>query len=478
MKKRRYYLSGSRSVDFLAKSRPHEVSLLLNPNYTQGNSLPMVDILPFRGVRYDPAAAGAPLSALVAPPYDVISPAEQDALYNLNPANVVRLILGREEDKYAQAGRLFREWLASGTLKADEEPSLYVYHQTFDDPATGKAFPDRIGLICLLKLEEYSSGKVLPHEKTLTAAKADRLELLRATEAQFESIYGLYSDPDNSVQSFLREYDDRETVIERVDGAIGSSHRIEKISDPSAHAILQDLLADTPVFIADGHHRYETALNYRREAGSPAADYILITLTAFEDEGLLVLPTHRLVKNVPPEKIAALPSALSVHFTLTPSTPETVEAAIAAKAELGQVAFGVVLPPGEVHLATLNATAAELPGLVSGPGSDAVKRLPVTLLGNLILDQCLGIDAAAVAAGTNVSYKRELTEAVAAVQDGTAQAAFLLGRPTVNEIKAVSLAGDVMPQKSTFFYPKLLSGLVLRDLTLDDLAEASRPHAD
>ena len=447
----------------------------------------MVDILPFRGVRYDPAAAGGALSALVAPPYDVISPAEQDALYQKHPANVVRLILGREEDKYAQSGRLFREWLASGTLKADEEPSLYVYHQTFDDPATGEQFPDRIGLICLLKLEEYSSGKVLPHEKTLTAAKADRLELLRATEAQFESIYGLYSDPDQSVQSFLMEYDDREVVIERIDGAIGSSHQIEKISDPSAHAILRDLLADTPVFIADGHHRYETALNYRREvraAGNlPAdvpisADYILITLTAFEDEGLLVLPTHRLVKNVPPEKIDALPSALSRHFTLSGSAPETIEAEIAAKAEAGLVAFGVVLPPGQVHLAVLNAVAEELPALVPGPGSDAVKRLPVTLLGTLILDQCLGIDSAAVAAGTNVSYKRELTEAIAAVEEGTAQVAFLLGRPTVQEIKEVSLAGDVMPQKSTFFYPKLLSGLVLRDLKLDDTSEASRPHAD
>ena len=446
----------------------------------------MVDILPFRGVRYDPAAVGADLSALVAPPYDVISPSEQDALYQKNPANVVRLILGREEDKYAQAGRLFREWLASGTLKAEEEPSLYVYHQTFDDPATGEAFPDRIGLICLLKLEEYSTGKVLPHEKTLTAAKADRLELLRATEAQFESIYGLYSDPDNAVQSFLSEYDDRETVIERVDGAIGSSHRIERISDPSAHATLQDLLADTPVFIADGHHRYETALNYRREVRASAnlptetpiaADYILITLTAFEDKGLLVLPTHRLIKNVSPEKIDALPSALAKHFTLTDSTPETIEAAIAAKAESGQVAFGVVLPLGQVQLAALNATAAELPGLVSGPGSDAVKSLPVTLLGNLILNECLGIDSAAVAAGTNVSYERELSHSIAAVQNGMAQAAFLLGRPTVQEIKDVSLAGDVMPQKSTFFYPKLLSGLVLRDLKLDDSPEASQPHA-
>ncbi len=443
----------------------------------------MVDILPFRGVRYDPAAAGGDLSALVAPPYDVISPAAQAALYEMHPANVVRLILGREDDKYAQAARLFREWIASGVLKADDEPALYVYHQTFDDPATGKPVPERMGLICLLKLEDYSTGRVLPHEKTLTGPKTDRLELLRATEAQFESIYGLYSDPDQSVQSFLREYDDRETVIERVDNLIGSSHRIERLTDASAHAVLRDLLADTPVFIADGHHRYETALNYRCEVrraqpdvseDAPiAADYILITLTAFEDEGLLVLPTHRLVRNVPPEKIAALPDALAARFTLSNSSPDAVEAEIAAQSEAGKVAFGIVLPPGQVQLAVLNASAAE----AADPGSPSVKRLPVTLLGSLILDQCLGIDADAVAAGDHVSYTRDFAEALAAVERGEAQAAFLLGRPTVQEIKDVSLAGDVMPQKSTFFYPKLLSGLVLRDLKADDPAEALRPDA-
>ena len=443
----------------------------------------MVDILPFCGVRYDPTTAAGQLSDLAAPPYDVISPAEQAALYEKHPANVVRLILGRENDKYAQAARLFREWLSSGVLKADVEPALYVYHQTFNDPATNEPAPDRMGLVCLLKLEDYSTGRVLPHEKTMTGPKADRLELLRATEAQFESIYGLYSDPDRAIEAFLNEYDDRETVIERVDGLIGSSHRIERITDTSAHAVLRDLLADTSVFIADGHHRYETALTYRREvrAAHPglsedmpiSADYILITLTAFEDEGLLVLPTHRLVRNVPPEKIAALPHALAAYFTLLDSSPDTVEAEIAAQAEAGKVAFGLVLPPNQVRLAVLNGSAEE----AAGPSAPAAARLPVTLLGSLILEPCLGIDSAAVAAGGQVAYTRELTEAVATVESGEAQAAFLLGRPTVQEIKEVSLAGDVMPQKSTFFFPKLLSGLVLRDLKADDPAGAVSPDA-
>ena len=308
----------------------------------------MVDILPFRGVRYDLAAAGGALDQLVAPPYDVISPAEQEALYARHPANVVRLILGREDDKYAEAARLFREWLAAGTLKAEDTPALYVYRQSFEDPQTGRPMPERLGLVCLLKLEEYSTGRVLPHEKTLTGPKADRLELLRATDAQFESIYGLFPDPDSAVRSFILEYDDRETIIERVDGQIGSTHKIERIADADAQAILQELMADKAVFIADGHHRYETALTYQQEvrANSPGvsephpADYILVTLTAFEDEGLLVLPTHRLVRNVSAEAIAALPAELAKNFTLSPSAPETIDAEIAAQAALQKTAFG------------------------------------------------------------------------------------------------------------------------------------------
>ena len=440
----------------------------------------MADILPFRGVHYHPAAVGGDLSAVVAPPYDVISPDEQAALYARSPHNVVRLILGREADKYARAAGLFRHWLSEGVLVADDTPSLYVYHQAFADPMTGQAAPDRVGLICLLKLEEYSSGGVLPHENTLTAAKADRLDLLRATHAQFESIYGLYSDPDCAVQSFLDEYDDREPIMEQVDHQIGSSHCIERISDEGAAMGLRELLRDKPIFIADGHHRYETALNYRREwrAAHPevsedtpvAADYILITLTAFEDEGLLVLPTHRLVKGVPQDRIAALPQSLSPHFTITDVAPEALEAAIASQAKAGHAAIGVVLPRAS-HLATLTVADADIPALVPGGQSHAAKRLPVTLLQSLILDGCLGIDAAALAAGGQVAYTRDAAEASRRVGDGEYQAAFLLGRPSAEDVRAVSLARDKMPQKSTFFFPKLLSGLILRDLTLDDPAD-------
>ncbi len=436
----------------------------------------MADILPFRGVHYDPAAVGGDLSAVVAPPYDVISPAEQDALYARSPHNVIRLILGREDDKYARAAALFREWQAEGVLVADDVPAVYVYRQTFADPMTGEEAPERVGLVCLLKLQDYASGGVLPHENTLTAAKADRLELLRATHAQFESIYGLYSDPDRAVESFLSEYDDRAPVLERVEGQIGSSHFVERLADPQAASILGELLRDKPIFIADGHHRYETSLNYRREwrAAHPevsedtpvAADYILITLTAFEDEGLLVLPTHRLVRNVDPAKIAALPQSLAPEFSVAEVASETLESAIEDAAKAGHTAIGVQTPQAS-YLATLTVADADIPALVPGPQSHAAKRLPVTLLQSLILQQRLGVDAAALAAGGHVAYTRDAAEAARQVQAGEAQAAFVLGRPNAEEVRAVSLARDTMPQKSTFFFPKLLSGLLLRDMALE-----------
>jgi uncharacterized protein (DUF1015 family) len=440
----------------------------------------MADILPFCGVRYNPSAVNGDLAAVTAPPYDVISPVEQQKLYDRHPNNVVRLILGREEDRYQNAARLFREWIADGTLIVEDRPSIYVYHQTFADPVTGQVAPDRMGLICLLKLEDYSSGKVLPHENTITSHKADRLNLLRASNAQFESIYGLYSDPDRSVESFISEYDDRQPVIEKVDNMIGSTHRIERIGDPRAISVIQELLRDKPVFIADGHHRYETSLNYRREVRAAgnipddqpiSADYILITLTAFEDEGLLVLPTHRMVNGVDSALLQSLPQSLGELFEVKAVDKNKLEGGIADAAVAGRKAIGIVMPENKSYLATLNAGISEVPSLIPGAGSDALKQLDVTILQQLILNDRLGITPDALAAGGKVTYTRDIREALDAVENGTAQASFILGRPSVEDVRLVSLAGDKMPQKSTFFYPKLLSGLILRDLSADNVVE-------
>lgn len=435
----------------------------------------MAEIIPFRGVRYSTLCLHAGLSAVLAPPYDVISQAQQADLYAKDPHNIIRLILGREQDFYASASARYKEWTADGTLSADEDPAVYVYHQSFSDPVTGAPCPDRIGLICLLKLEDYSSGKVLPHENTLTAAKADRLNLLRATNAQFESIYGLYSDPDSAISSFLSEYDDRTPILERVDGLIGSSHRIERIDSSDAISGLQELLRDKPIFIADGHHRYETSLNFQREiratlpqnAGPNPADYILITLTAFEDEGLLVLPTHRMISNVEHNLIKGLQDRITRHFTLIPLSVAGLEQAIADQQEAGNKAIGVVLPNDQGYLAVLKAREEEIVDLIPGANAPVTKKLDVSILHNLILHDLLEISLESLATSGQVRYTRDTQEAIVSVQNGAAQAAFLLGRPSVTDVRDVSLAGDKMPQKSTYFYPKLLSGLIMRDLCVD-----------
>jgi uncharacterized protein (DUF1015 family) len=457
----------------------------------------MADILPFRGIRYDPIAVAGELADVLAPPYDVISPAEQQELYDRSPENVVRLILGREEDRYQSANRLFHEWLSRGVLVADDRPALYVYTQRFADPVTGKPAPERIGLICLLKLEEYASGKVLPHENTLTAAKVDRLDLLRATNAQFESIYGLFSDRNKSVRSFATFCTDREPALVHVDDMIGSSHTVKRITDPRAIDILKMPLEDEPIFIADGHHRYETALNYRREvrkqfdvpdSQSIPADYILITLTAFQDHGLLVLPTHRMVKGLDASLVADLPNALGRNgFGVIEADPSVIERAIEDTAKLGRKAVSIVLPQTgatarglgvRTLLATLNASLDEIPGLIPGVESDALKRLDVTILQRLILQERLGITTDMLAAGGHVGYTRDMKEAIESVATGKYQVAFILGRPSVDDVRLVSLAGDKMPQKSTFFYPKLLSGLIMRDLGRDNTGEVSAQHGE
>jgi uncharacterized protein (DUF1015 family) len=443
----------------------------------------MADIIPFRAVRYNPAAIDGDLTVVTAPPYDVISPPEQAELYERNPHNVIRLILGREADRYGSAAATYEAWKAEGVLAADPEPAIYVYKQTFRDPVTGAPVPERIGLVCLLKLEEYASGKVLPHENTLSAAKTDRLELLRATNAQFESIYCLYGDPDGAVKEWLGAHGSGESVA-HVDDAIGSSHDVARVTDANAIASLAGLLKDRPFFIADGHHRYETSLRHRRETRERLADvsdetpipedYILITLTALEDEGLLVLPTHRLIKNVAQDRIDGLMPALAEHFEVTETTGDGMVGAIADTAASGGKAFGVALPGGRFHLATLRPEAqARLSEIVPGDEAAVTKSLDVTILQRLILHRVLGIGPEELAGGGYVAYTQKPEEALARVAAGEFQAAFLLGRPTVAEMRDVSLVGDKMPQKSTFFFPKLLSGLLLRDLANENPAEVT-----
>jgi len=333
---------------------------------------------------------------------------------------------------------------------------FYIYRQRFNDPETGEEYPERVGVIGILKLEEYSTGKVLPHELTLSAARADRLNLYRKTLANFESIYGLYSDPDGVVDYVVNGPKYPRMVVGEIADSIGSSHTLETLTDPEAIDIISKYLEETPIFIADGHHRYETSLGFSKERPDlPNAGYILITLTALDDEGLLVLPTHRLLSGFTDDEIVSLPSRLSqAGFTVAPNNqPDT---------DLAPLQFVLATRDGELLFSLPNAGAAAK--LVPNGQSAAWKSLDVSVVHTLVIGNLLNIPLEKLSTTEKVTYTRDAAEARAKVASGEVQAAIILGRPTVDQMKAVSEAGDKMPQKSTFFYPKLLSGLVLYDL--------------
>jgi uncharacterized protein (DUF1015 family) len=411
-------------------------------------------ILPFAGIRYD--AESPALDKLVAPPYDVLSKEQVIEMHASDAHNIAHLT---RPLSYGTAAELWTEWRSDGTLVQDA-PALYLYQQTFVDPETGALRSPRTGLIVALELEEYGTGAVLPHENTIAAHRADRLELMRTTHANLESIYGLYADSTGAAVPLLNKLAAELPVIARLEGAYGSSHSLRAITDPSAIAALQKAVVASSILIADGHHRYETALAYRRERpDEPGSGAILLTLTAFEDKGLLVLPTHRLIRNVAAGVLESLPAKLKeIGFDVSAIDGDAPELAP------GTQGFDLLLGDGSLHRAVL-AHGVDPAAKIDGPQSAAWKSLDVSILHKLVLEDLVDIPMSSLAGTDKVRYTRDAIEAQEKVASGEFQAAFLLSRPTLDGIRAVSQTGDRMPQKSTFFYPKLLSGLVMRDLT-------------
>jgi uncharacterized protein (DUF1015 family) len=430
----------------------------------------MAEIIPFRAIHYAAAQVGS-LDSVTAPPYDVLSPEAQNALYDASPFNIVRIMLNRVEandtpdnNPYTRAAGLLREWLAKGVLTEDDQPALYLYEQEFTSPLDGSRLT-RTALFCALHLEPYAAGIVLPHEETRTKAKEDRLNLLRATHANTEPIFGLYEDPD----AFVRRTLDGAAAADFAVTVHGDHHRVRRITEGENITAIQAFLHDRRVWIADGHHRYETSLAYRDErrqaAGDPASpqpyDYILIALVSFNDPGIVVLPTHRLVRGIAPGRLEQLTEQLKRFFTLESVPLEELPARMLADVTQGVHRFGMVTA-GEATVLTLRD---ESPMEQAGEGHcDAWKRLDVSILQTLVLERSLGIPPASLAATPDVAYTRETAEALRRVQSGEFQIAFLLNLPTADEVRLVAAAGDKMPAKSTFFYPKLWSGLVLRSL--------------
>ena len=443
----------------------------------------MARVYPFRALRYNPSLVR--LEDVVTQPYDKITPAMQEAYYQRSPYNLVRIILGLPElfdgdgvqDVYRRAARDFADWRREGILTQESEPCIFAYSQTFTLPGstmeTG-ALCERRGFIALGELYDYADKVVFRHEQTLSRPKSDRLNLLNATHAHFGQIFMLYSDPGLSAERLL--FDSTASPDIEVTDEYEVVHRVWRMSDPGTINLLTTALEDKKLIIADGHHRYETALQYAREHASgqsagpeernlgsvlqppyPEAA-AMMTFVNMDGQGLVILPTHRVIHNLPGFVPASFLETLRPYFTVEPLSIDDPDMLIARlKGVQGRTAFIAVTSAG-------NYLLTAIPGAVKEALKDIPERqlrLDTVQLHALILQKILGILPEAIDQQTNTRYLRDAAEAVDEVAHNEADIAFLMNPVTLNELREVAFAGEVLPQKSTDFFPKLLSGLTI-----------------
>jgi uncharacterized protein (DUF1015 family) len=438
----------------------------------------MAIVKPFRGIHYDVSRVGD-LTKVVAPPYDVISPEEQDALHRRHPRNIVWIDFGMArpgdgpgENKYTRAARWFREWKDEGTLVRDAVPALYYYEQEFAIP--GMRTFVRKGFLGALRLSAFGEGEVFPHERTLSRPKEDRLALMRVTDAHMSPIFGLYSDPADEVLKSLRSGMASAADLVAVDD-LGVKHRVWTVTQPGALSGAVRKIADKGVFIADGHHRYETALAFRDEmrgkhGKDPAASYehVLMFLCNMDDEGIVILPTHRGIHSVRGFDPDAFLGMVRAHLPVESreGSPEDAMRAVAEAGRKGK-AIGWSAGGNRFHVAAFpdlprfcDAHLAKFPS--------QLRPLDVVLLHGFLLEELLGISPEAVTAGHHVKYYKDPAKASADLSSGAIQAAFFLNPVSIAEFRDVSLSGHVLPQKATFFYPKIGTGLLIFPVAGDD----------
>ena len=473
----------------------------------------MVMLRPFRPLRYNPAVVGD-LAAVVAPPYDVISAAHRDALHERSERNVIRLILNRAADPYGTAAQLLQTWRRDGVLMRDRAPALCCYVEDFVLP-NGEA-RQRAGIIGVVRLEPFTSGQIHPHERTLARPKEDRMRLLRACRTNLSPLFGLFADKLQVLGPAKEIAGARPPDIDVRDDA-NVRHRLWLLTQPSLIAHISAALAEESIVIADGHHRYETALAYAEERRAQGGDdpdaaynFVLMYLTSMNHPGLVILPTHRVLSKAVNIDAPTFIAQLQQHFSLRRfprSAPEQFLAALRESPR--QAALGVSNPlhPSQVALGAAPERAnpvlspvegGERPGGLTARGSASfgrfgvmlagegdlllatlddsavtdqyaahlhpvVRRLDVTILDTVILRGLIGVDVTAAAQDGRLAYTHDDAAALHAV-DQQAQAAFLMNPPDVADVQAVCLARQTMPEKSTYFYPKLLSGLVFHPL--------------
>jgi uncharacterized protein (DUF1015 family) len=425
---------------------------------------------------YDPKRVE--LSRVVAPPYDVITAQDQRHYYDRDPHNVVRLISGQvyetdtaDDNKYLRAARFFNDWLSEGVLRREAVPTLYLYRHSFIDP-TNERTAVRQGILGVVQLEPFGDG-ILPHERTHARAKADRLSLTRAVQANLSPIFSMYEDADHVVRTTLEELTRRPAPC-TIQGREGESHAIWSISDSSVIERLERALDRSRLYVADGHHRYETALNFRNkmqaehpEAPPDAAfNFVLMLLVDAEDPGLVILPTHRVVHDLEGFDAENFMEKVRMKGRLIGREDRgALMSAMHAPTDTHRI--GLALPTTSAYPLSgargkgLEFFTLDIPRKAS---QDPVGRLDVSVLHGEILEDVLGLSEKALEEERFVSYSRNLDLVIERVEAGGGQAAFLLRPPAVADVIAVASAGRVMPQKSTYFYPKPASGIVFNPL--------------
>lgn len=428
----------------------------------------MATISPFRAWRYAPNRVS--ITDVVTQPYDKISPVMQEGYYKASPYNLVRIILGKplsgdgeQDNVYTRAAASFHDWRKSGVLRQDSQPSLYKYSQVFTVPGTSEQ-AERRGFIAAGQLEEYSARIVFRHEQTLSKPKADRLNLLRATRAHFGQIFMLYNGA-GKVDALLES--SRPPDVEVTD-EYSVLHRVWKVSDPAMIARVQAEMKQRNLIIADGHHRYETALAYRNERraaarngnATAAYDSVMMTFVDMDRPGLVVLPTHRLVFGLTSFSPAGFQADASKYFEMEEVDPALDEVRATGILQQAGTAGTALLAVGSDRAFLLHTPKA-LGSALFSDFSPRQQNLDVVQLHRCLLESVLHISEEAVRNQQNVSYCREANDALAQVRSGKAQMAFLMNPVRIEQVRDIAFAGEVLPQKSTDFYPKLLSGLTV-----------------
>jgi uncharacterized protein (DUF1015 family) len=431
----------------------------------------MADIAPFQALRYDPHQVR--LEDVLTQPYDKITPEMQGRYYDRSPHNLVRIILGRHFETdgpgfnvYTRAAEYLHDWRAGGILKQDHEPSLYYYSQTFTIPGS-RDLAERRGFIALGRLQDYSDKVIFRHEQTLSKPRVDRLNLLRHTKAHFGQIFMLYSDPEEELEQLLAT--DEEPDISVLD-EYEVLHRVSRIYDAGIIQSVQQLMRPKKLLIADGHHRYETALAYREERRNQAGavdnhapyEFVMMTLIRMESAGLVILPTHRIIHGLVDfdrERMLEMARRFFEIRRIDLRTESRSATTLLEEAGHDGTAFVAVTRHGPYLMKAKKRAIHDALSALSG----RQRELDVVQLHKVMLERVLGISEDAIRNQDNVKYERDAFEAISWVRQG-ANVAFLMNPARIDQVRDIAFAGEVLPQKSTDFYPKLLSGLTIYGL--------------